>query len=185
MITPEKMEITSLPGPDRTISDSDLKNYHLVSKRYRNRRIGDFLKELKLIEGRNTGIPTILRALKNNGSDSPVFETDEERSFFTIIIPVNKEFLAEKGNYLPNRKNDKKIVKTRRNSAEIKQLIIDLLATEEALSKAELVKKMGYAKLSDTISNAFNQYDAEVKSGTFPSQEHTFKIDDEVIKKLY
>ena len=35
-----------------------------------------------------------------------------------------------------------------------------------------------YASLSDTISNAFNQYDAEVKSGTFPSQEHTFKIDD-------
>ena len=62
MITPEKMEITSLPGPDRTISDSDLKNYHLVSKRYRNRRIGDFLKELKLIEGRNTGIPTILHS---------------------------------------------------------------------------------------------------------------------------
>lgn len=59
MITPEKMEITSLPGPDRTITDIDLKNYHLVSKRYRNRRIGDFLKELKLIEGRNTGIPTI------------------------------------------------------------------------------------------------------------------------------
>ena len=163
MITPEKMEITSLPGPDRTITDEDLKNYHLISKRYRNRRIGDFLKELKLIEGRNTGIPTILRALKNNGSDSPVFETDEERSFFTIIIPVNKEFLTEKGNYLPNRKNDKKIVKTRRNSAEIKQLIIDLLATEEALSKAELVKKMGYAKLSDTISNAISELIAAQK----------------------
>ena len=48
---------------------------------------------MKLIEGRNTGIPTILRALKNNGSNAPVFETDEERSFFTITIPVNKEFL--------------------------------------------------------------------------------------------
>ena len=71
--------------------------------------------------------------------------------------------MAEKGNYLPNRKNDKKIVKTRRNSAEIKQLIIDLLATEEALSKAELVKKMGYAKLSDTISNAISELIAEQK----------------------
>ena len=163
MITPEKMEITSLPGPDRTITDEDLKNFHLISKRYRNRRIGDFLKELKLIEGRNTGIPTILRALKNNGSAAPVFETDEERSFFTIIIPVNKEFLVEKENSLLNRKNDKKVVKTRRNSAEIKQLIIDLLATEEALSKADLVKKMGYAKLSDTISNAISELIAEQK----------------------
>ena len=94
MITPEKMEITSLPGPDRTISDSDLKNYHLVSKRYRNRRIGDFLKELKLIEGRNTGIPTILHSLKANGSEYPVFETDEDRSYFTITIPIHNEFLA-------------------------------------------------------------------------------------------
>ena len=60
-IIKEKMEITSLPGPDRTISDSDLKNYHLVSKRYRNRRIGDFLKELKLIEGRNFIMNFLLR----------------------------------------------------------------------------------------------------------------------------
>ncbi len=159
MITPEKMEITSLPGPDRTITDEDLKNNHLISKRYRNRRIGDFLKELKLIEGRNTGIPTILRALKTNGSAAPIFETDEERSFFTIIIPVNNEFLSEKEKSL----SDKKVVKTRRNSAEIKQLIIDLLATEKALSKVELVKKMGYAKLSDTISNAISELIAEQK----------------------
>ena len=55
MITPEKMEITSLPGPDRTISDHDLTERTLVSRRYRNRRIGDFLKELKLVEGRKTG----------------------------------------------------------------------------------------------------------------------------------
>ena len=83
------MEITSLPGPDRTITDEDLKNYHLVSKRYRNRRIGDFLKELKLIEGRNTGIPTILRALKNNGSDAPIFETDEESDYKLTIVQKN------------------------------------------------------------------------------------------------
>ena len=46
-VTPERMEITSLPGPDRTISNEDLMNRRLVSRRYRNRRIGVFLKELK------------------------------------------------------------------------------------------------------------------------------------------
>ena len=46
-VTPERMEITSLPGPDRTISNEDLMNRRLISRRYRNRRIGDFLKELK------------------------------------------------------------------------------------------------------------------------------------------
>ncbi|MCD8118309.1 MAG: putative DNA binding domain-containing protein [Lachnospiraceae bacterium] len=95
MMTPEKMEITSLPGPDRTITDEDLANCHLVSRRYRNRRIGDFLKELKLVEGRNTGVPTILRAMERNGSRPPVFETDEGRNYFTIILPVHKSFLPE------------------------------------------------------------------------------------------
>lgn len=42
-----------------------------------------------------------------------------------------------------------------------------------------------YADLADTITGAFNRYDAEVKASAFPEQEHTFKIDDEVIKKLY
>ena len=38
------------------------------SRRYRNRRIGDFLKELHLIEGSNTGIPTAIKSIKENNS---------------------------------------------------------------------------------------------------------------------
>ena len=68
-------------GPDRSISDKHTKNLAMRSKRYRNRRIGDFLKELHLVEGRNTGIPTALRAIKNNGSPLPTFLTDEDRTF--------------------------------------------------------------------------------------------------------
>lgn len=156
MITPEKMEITSLPGPDRTISDSDLKNYHLVSKRYRNRRIGDFLKELKLIEGRNTGIPTILHSLKANGSDYPIFETDEDRSYFTITIPIHNEFLAmeevEKS-VVPKIKKSKK----RRSFEEIKALILEILSKEGPLPTAVLVDKMDYQKQSDSVSKAIKE----------------------------
>ena len=162
MITPEKMEITSLPGPDRTISDSDLKNYHLVSKRYRNRRIGDFLKELKLIEGRNTGIPTILRSLSANGSDYPVFETDEDRSYFTITIPIHNEFLPTKKvekSVAPEIKKSKK----RRSFEEIKALILETLSKEGPLPTAVLVDKMGYQKLSDSVSNAIKELISEGK----------------------
>ena len=156
MITPEKMEITSLPGPDRTISDADLKNYHLVSKRYRNRRIGDFLKELKLIEGRNTGIPTILRSLKANGSDYPIFETDENRSYFTITIPIHDEFLPAKKvekSVAPKIKKSKK----RRTFEEIKALILETLSKEGPLPTAVLVDKMDYHKQSDSISKAIKE----------------------------
>ena len=53
-----------------------------VSRRYRNRRIGEFLKELDLAEGRSTGVPKILRAMHNNGSPAPRFETDDDRTWF-------------------------------------------------------------------------------------------------------
>lgn len=33
-VTPEKLEILSLPGPDRSISDENIENRILVSKRY-------------------------------------------------------------------------------------------------------------------------------------------------------
>ena len=91
-ITPEQMEISSLPGPDRSISDEDLKNFHLVSKQYRNRRIGDFLKELDLVEGRNTGVPVIVNAMRSNLSPDPVFSTPETRAWFSVVLPVHPAF---------------------------------------------------------------------------------------------
>ncbi len=38
------------------ITQEGLKNYRVSNRRCRNRRIGDFLKELQLTEGRNTGL---------------------------------------------------------------------------------------------------------------------------------
>lgn len=63
-VEPDKIEILSFPGPDRSITIEGLRNYRVVNRRYRNRRIGEFLKELHLTEGRNTGFGKILRALE-------------------------------------------------------------------------------------------------------------------------
>jgi ATP-dependent DNA helicase RecG len=60
-----------------------------VSRRYRNRRIGEFLKELELTEGRSTGIPKILKAMSANGSPAPLFETDDDRCAYVIRLPVH------------------------------------------------------------------------------------------------
>ena len=62
----------------------------LISKRYRNRRLGEYLKELELTEGRSTGIPTIQNVLKANGSPRASVVTDEERTFFRITIPCHE-----------------------------------------------------------------------------------------------
>lgn len=42
-----------------------------------------------------------------------------------------------------------------------------------------------YANIGEMMTEAFKKYDEEVKITSFPSAEHTYKIDDEVIEKLY
>ena len=76
------IEIISHPGPDRSVTLEGLRTFRVRSRRYRNRRIGEFLKELHLTEGRNTGFKKILEALANNGSPLPEFETDEAHDYF-------------------------------------------------------------------------------------------------------
>ena len=42
-----------------------------------------------------------------------------------------------------------------------------------------------FGELGDAMEDAFRSYDREVKAGTYPAPEHTFKIDDDVLEKLY
>lgn len=41
-----------------------------------------------------------------------------------------------------------------------------------------------FANVGETMKKAFSDYDREVKAGAFPSDEHCYKIDDEIIEKL-
>lgn len=89
-IEPDGITILNCPGPDRSIPMSAIeKGDSLKSRRYRNRRLGDFLKELDLTEGRSTGVPTIQEKLAANGSPRATFETTEDRLTFLIHIPVH------------------------------------------------------------------------------------------------
>lgn len=49
--------------------------------------------------------------------------------------------------------------------------------------KPKFVKHFG--NIGPQMTAAFKAYDEEVKTGTFPSEEHTFKIDEEALEKLY
>ena len=42
-----------------------------------------------------------------------------------------------------------------------------------------------FANVGQIMTEAFKAYDAEVKAGEFPAAEHTYKIDDSIIEKLY
>ena len=81
--------IVSVPGPDRSIKTVDFEAGRAVIRRYRNRRIGEFLKELELTEGRSTGLPKILKAMAANGSPPPQLETDDDRLACAVHLPAH------------------------------------------------------------------------------------------------
>ena len=95
-VNPESIQIVSYPGPDPSIRQLDLQKPEFVSRRYRNRRIGEFFKELEMTEGRGTGVPKIRAAMKRNGSPRPTFETDENRLWFVAKLPIHKAFRRAK-----------------------------------------------------------------------------------------
>ena len=88
----DMIEIISHPGQDRSVTLEGLRAFKVRSRRYRNRRIGEFLKELHLTEGRNTGFRKIIEALRRNGSPMPEFETDEAHDYFITRLFVRKNF---------------------------------------------------------------------------------------------
>ena len=96
-IEPNRISILNFSGPNHTIPmEAVREGKSLRSRRYRNRRLGEFLKELDLTEGRATGIPTIQDELKVNGSPRATIETDEERTYFLIDIPCHPEFVKDR-----------------------------------------------------------------------------------------
>lgn len=142
-ITPNELEITSFPGMDRSITDQNIKDLKIRGRIYRNRRIGDFFKELKLTEGRNTGIPNALVALKENRSPTPIFEMDSDRRYLSVILKCNEAFI--------NDISIEKVSKKRLSKEEIKMKVLELLK-EEDLSLREIAKKMGYKGISKTLT---------------------------------
>lgn len=94
-IWPDRIEILSFPGPVPPVDAQILKqNKRIVARDYRNRRIGDLLKELHLTEGRGTGFPTIRNAMKENNSPEPVFETDEQSTYFLSVLQAKEQIIT-------------------------------------------------------------------------------------------
>ncbi|MDE0221275.1 MAG: hypothetical protein OXJ90_18550 [Spirochaetaceae bacterium] len=94
-ITPQELTILSFLGADRSIRMEDLQTGRAISRCYRSRRIGECLKELDLAEGRSTGIPEILRAMHANGSPAPLFESNDDRTWFLTRLPVHEHARSE------------------------------------------------------------------------------------------
>jgi len=86
------IKVINYPGPEKLINIDELKAGRAIARRYRNRRIGEFLKEIDLSEKKSTGITKILRTLKANGSPLPDFKTDNERNYMIVSMRPHEAF---------------------------------------------------------------------------------------------
>jgi len=90
-VFPDQITILSYPGPMPPITNADLQQRRVVSRASRNRRIGDFLKEIDLTEGKSTGFPIIRDPMAANGNPEPVFHTDKDQILFMVTLPCHPD----------------------------------------------------------------------------------------------
>jgi len=107
------------PGPAHWIDMEEFVIGKAKARSYRNRRIGEFLKEIDLSEKQCTGIIKILRELEKNGSPPPEFRTDEGRNYLIVTVRIRDGFKAE------NKKSAQKSERT------LSELLSELLLPDD------------------------------------------------------
>jgi ATP-dependent DNA helicase RecG len=162
-ILPEAIEIINYGGPDRSSKLEEIKKGIIHNRRYRNRRIGDFLKELDMTEGRGTGIPIIRKEMAKNGSPEPQFDTDDYYSFFMTTLPIHPAFLEsevinEQLNGLQDADNwinnifkvNREALNEALNEALIDGLskVVEIIHNHPGINRIELMKEMNKTKIS-------------------------------------
>ena len=163
-VEPNGISILNCPGPDRSILMSAIERGDILkSRRYRNRYLGDFLKELELTEGRSTGVPTIQEKLAANGSPRATFETTDDRLTFLVHIPIhagcenNLLTLANKNQLISSEKtgnnsecgSEKEVKSSEKGRTssdkpqDVVQSIVNAIRQNSKISAAEIAMKVG------------------------------------------
>ncbi|WP_273208611.1 RNA-binding domain-containing protein [Runella zeae] len=172
---PDRIEILSYPGPVPPVDAQILKqNQRIVARDYRNRRIGDFLKELRLTEGRGTGFPLIYRSMEANGSIKPIFETDNQSTYFLTILHKREELSNQASNQAGNQAislwkiiqlmleeeqklSPKQIEKARQNLEKLNKKSLEILKFLEAEGPKKKKELFAHVNLTIQTKNT-NQY---------------------------
>lgn len=169
-IEPECVRIISYPGIDRSISQKTIaEGERFKSRYYRNKRLGEFLKELDLTEGKSTGVPTIQEELKANGSPKAMFETDDERRAVTVEIPIHPDFLKKAGEPQDGPQNEPQ--NEPQNRGDFEEAILNLVKEDGHISREEMAKRLNVSlstvkrAISKLKANGLIEYVGSSKDG--------------------
>lgn len=146
-INTDCIEVFNIEGPMPPLTMADMQKERVASRNYRNRRIGDFLKELRFTEGRSTGFPKIRRALRLNGSPEVRFETDDKNSYFLAHLDIHPAFIGEQVGVQDIDKDlhdvQKNVQKNvQKELTERQRNIIDLIETDGTMTIDEMSKRL-------------------------------------------
>ena len=156
-IEPDCVRIISYPGIDRSISQKTIaEGERFKSRYYRNKRLGEFLKELDLTEGKSTGIPTIQEELRDNGSPKATFETDDERRAVTVEIPIHPDFLIEQGE--PQNEPQNGPQNEPQNTNSVEDAILQLIRMNKHVTREEMASQMNVSL--STVKRSINKLKA-------------------------
>jgi len=144
-----RIEILSYPGPLPPIDENALVQLKITARNYRNLKLGDWLKNIRLAEKYATGIPTIVNALEVNGSPKLILSTDPERSHFLVVLRIHPDTPFENTGY------DEGIETT--PLSNLHQQILEKIM-EEPLTKKEIILSLKVnilAELDFLVKNSY------------------------------
>jgi len=110
-----------------------------------------------MTDGRSTGIPKILQAMKRNGSPKPEFDFDDDHTFFMCRLPVHPQATMPAG--LTTRSTPGE--GTPQGTPQVKRLIAALIA-EQSQGRDEL---MAALKRKDRKTFAENYLSPALNNG--------------------
>ena len=170
-IEPEFIDIISYPGPDPSLNEKHFsEDGEIPPVPSRNRRIADFLKSLKLAEGRYTGVGTIFRSMKKNYYPKPLFYF--RKSYFCVRLPGHPRYIAHsvrsRADYLC----------AEGNKAEAVKLITGFLKKNPRMQSETLINKLldllGDEK-HDAQYDRYRKYIEERRQRRSPLKEELLK----------
>ncbi|MCD8386344.1 MAG: putative DNA binding domain-containing protein [Bacteroidales bacterium] len=169
-INPDSIQVYSLEGPVPPIRANDLKKQRVVSRNYRNRRIGDILKDLDITEGRSTGFPKVYNAMRKNGSPDPIFETDENNLYFLATIPIHPAFLEESAQEQPqDQSQNQKESKSQAQAQEVSKGQDQVKKQNQEKSQKKIrslqLKILEFCKRPKTLEEILNKFGYKDKYG--------------------
>jgi len=145
----------SYPGPVPPVTAKILEEHRrIVARDYRNRRVGDFLKELHLTEGRSTGIPIIYDVMEKNGSPEPDFDTDESCTYFLSVLYSHPELILGADDQDSDQDHDQGSDQDDDQATDQALKVLELC--KQPYSRKDILERIGF-------SNHFDNYKRHIE----------------------